>query len=668
MYIKKKMEWFMCLHSEYKPSTFVEEFDDHALDLFGVDPRVHPFVEIFVDKLGLDTWIDPFHNIYCPPLSAGLFKKLVSKFPEELKKLLDKQRKKYNPIFHYNLQYLDNKNWQPDLNDINILNPTNMQKYLTSKRHDQDDYITSCLLSQHSYTYVSFAEVFLQGLLDTQLIGILRSKIPFFNLYSVIMFVKDWQPSTLTLAHEKQKFIRSLSPLTAQLLFVSPPCWYDSKDDACSNCNSFDENLFLPQWQCLAQCDDNAKKCHRFAIPNESFCSFHQLQKPSKFRKRTYEKPLKNKDATKKDYEKNPNDLDQPVRFHLTNRPVSAMNKLLPSYKRTRNAPSGYFLPIIRYENIYYSQDTDDDETKNQQYCGKFFYFEPESNIYLHLGKSCFFASKVDAYMTLSYLRYLSSSYGEVSSKSYVSGINKKLQLNKFKLFSTNGNKPNKHMTDSEDIIKQILQMHTIRDSIANSKIKEDEQFWDSFLTYRYRTIFLSAQDFDIDWHSQYLPVFYPTQSYAGKPLPSNVGAFDYLDQGICEIARQLDFDTVVLQHEVGGHDSVSEIIHTRRNFTDSLYEFRDVKTDLLSQTMYPKIWLPTENGILHVIDQTKKMVSVNENNLSSIFTNYGRNFFNKTGILHPKKSEPVYRDWNVRPFPVLSDSEYESEQEEKNV
>ncbi len=655
----EEMEWLMCLNPQYEPSSFIEEFNGAGFELFGKDPCIHPFLEDFVDKLGQETWLEVLDNIYCPPSSSGFLKKIVLKFPQEYQAL--KLIKKYDKIFHFNLQYLDSKNWQPDLTDGDILNPTNMKKYLESKRHDQDDVITNLF---YSYNYVSFAQEFLETQVNKQLVDILRTKMQTdTNLYSIIMFVKQWKPSTLALTDEKRKFIQSLSPLTAQLLFVSPPCWYDSKDDACSNCNSFDEDLFLPQWQCLAQCDDNAKKCHRFARPHESFCSFHQLQKPSKFRKRTYDKPLKNKDATKNDYEANPNSFQQqPIRFHYTNRPVSAMNKLLPSYKRTRKAPSGYYLPIIRYENIYYSQDTDD-ETKKQEYCGKFFYFEPESNIYLHLGKSCFFASKVDAYMTLHYLKW--QLQRSLNPKSFLHGVSVNLQLNKFKLFATNG-------AHVKGVLEKILDMNTITESVRKSKVHEDEEFWDKFLTYRYRTLFLSAQDFDKDWHSKILPVFYPTDKIrlGGKPLPSNVGAFDYLDQDICHSARQFGFDTVVLQHEVGGHDSVTEIIHTRENFEDFLYEFKDVETDLLPQTMYPKIWLPTENGILAVDDKAKKaMISINETNINQIFTNYGSNFFNKTGPSRLKKSKPSsHVNWNMRPFPILSDSEYESEQEEKNV
>ncbi len=118
------------------------------------------------------------------------------------------------------------------------------------------------------------------------------------------------------------------------------------------------------------------------------------MQQPDKQIKRYFNKIIKHKDATTKDYTSNPfadNDEKTPaMRYHLTNRPVNPMLKLLPPSKRNKKAENGYYLPVMRYEGIYYSKN----DNEKSIYCGKFFYFEPESNVYLYLGKSCFFATK----------------------------------------------------------------------------------------------------------------------------------------------------------------------------------------------------------------------------------------------------------------------------------
>ncbi len=651
------MEWLMCLLPQYKPSSFIEEFKTCTyLSIENLDPLVYSFLEDYVDTLSDLTWFnDSMHAFYCPPSSAGFCKKLLKKYPWEYESMIRFEH--VNPKLHYNLQYIDPTHWKPNLEDMDLENPINMHKYLKSGKHDKDNILIE-LLSAKGY-YMPYADIFLKGLTNENLLKVLKSNISKPNLYSIIKYVKEWEPKSLRLQSERTNFISSLSPLTIQIIFVdNKKCWYDAKEDACQECTCVDWNSYLPQYRCQAQCFDNAKICNRFAVLNEDFCLFHKRQPKSKFRKRQYDKPVKYQDATKKDYDTNPftNEI-QPVRFRLTDRPVNAMTKLLPVYKRSRKAPSGYYLPIIRYENLYYSKHGDSDE-KKAQFCGKFFYFEPESNIYLHLGNSCFFASKVDAYMNLSYLAGLYESVDHFVSQ--------------YPLFSTNGNNIGDLPSSPGKILKRIMSdMPLIRESIVQCPRKANEGFFlDPFLTYRYRTIFLSAQDFDSSWHTRCLPVFYPTETLFSD-LPDSVGEFDFLDQKICNLAKALGFDSIVLQHEVGGHDSVTEIIHTRQNFEDSLYEFNNLETDLEPQTIYPKIWLPTENGIL-VIDAKlqRKIISVNNHNINDIFTNYGRNLFAKTGL----KTLPEKAEWGIsskpRPFPVLShpsDSEYESDLDPDN-
>ncbi len=79
------------------------------------------------------------------------------------------------------------------------------------------------------------------------------------------------------------------------------------------------------------------------------------------------------------------------------------------------------------------------------------------------------------------------------------------------------------------------------------------------------------------------------------------VGQLDFLDQPICKMARSLNIGLVVLQHEIGSHDCVTEVLHTS-NFESDIADFPRVETSMpLEKFRFPKIWFPADNGIIEV-------------------------------------------------------------------
>ena len=56
-------------------------------------------------------------------------------------------------------------------------------------------------------------------------------------------------------------------------------------------------------------------------------------------------------------------------------------------------APPGLYMPVYRVSSLYHAH--------NPEYCGKFYFYEPDSNVHLSLGRTKFCANKIDAYAKL---------------------------------------------------------------------------------------------------------------------------------------------------------------------------------------------------------------------------------------------------------------------------
>jgi hypothetical protein len=79
------------------------------------------------------------------------------------------------------------------------------------------------------------------------------------------------------------------------------------------------------------------------------------------------------------------------------------------------------------------------------------------------------------------------------------------------------------------------------------------------------------------------------------------IGQLDFLDGMICKLARLLGVDTIVLQHEVGSFDAVTEVLDARENSVDHLCSLNVINTTYSSATNseeFPKIWF-LQNGVV---------------------------------------------------------------------
>lgn len=78
-------------------------------------------------------------------------------------------------------------------------------------------------------------------------------------------------------------------------------------------------------------------------------------------------------------------------RYPLTGRAIPSMTFLTTGHCTNEN-----YLPIIRYQSLYYSA-----EPSEKEYCGTFYFFEPDSDIFLALGRVLIAINKFRAYLDL---------------------------------------------------------------------------------------------------------------------------------------------------------------------------------------------------------------------------------------------------------------------------
>ncbi len=382
--------------------------------------------------------------------------------------------------------------------------------------------------------------------------------------------------------------IAKFPPVFLSVTLCDESQWWDNPTDPCNITHAWPNGVPLSN-RCNAICMNNPggfsrRQCPRFAKPDRIFCLFHTS-------KVTYHLPNPMKrsvDATPAEYQAHED--ASLTRYPLTKRVASGMSF---ASNPNRPPPSGYYLPVLRYEKLYYRDNPD-----NKDYCGKFFFYEPHSHLYLHLGKLRVYATKVQAYVTLMKEAHLSMP----SSEEYVEKCTQDFPHIDLNYMSGIG--------DSEELCYTIFSSPNLNqayDDQCPTLYTTDTA--NKFIFARYHSMLGSASDVP-DWRLTLMPVLFPTDN--PKDITPETGEFDMLDQPICEMGknrpRSQRIDTFLFQHEIGGRDCVTEILDTRPDYNQHLYEMTDIVNprppDM--QSPYPKIWFPQDNGIVYVGSNTK--------------------------------------------------------------
>jgi hypothetical protein len=193
-----------------------------------------------------------------------------------------------------------------------------------------------------------------------------------------------------------------------------------------------------------------------------------------------------------------------------------------------------WYLPVVRYEGHAY-QNTPEDK---KDFCGSFLFFEQNSTMLYDLGDVKVCASKVDAAKKL--LQDMNAEeYDEV-------------------IFRRSPDRPQPRKD-------------TIRSEILNAVLK------------RTNDIEISTDISGVVFHTLVRDLTNIPYRKSGKgyytPLHPSFGGSvdrieknsDYMDQVICRVADKVGIDTLLLQHEFGERNSVTELLNVKSDFLERL-------------------------------------------------------------------------------------------------
>lgn len=335
-------------------------------------------------------------------------------------------------------------------------------------------------------------------------------------------------------------------------------------------------------------------------------------------------------------------------RYPRTGRPVSEM-----SFAGNNCHTGNKYLPIIRYEDLWYGKNLEND----QEYCGTFYYYEPDSTNFLNLGRCLITANKLDAVIQLERLKYgflqpieykdniAIIAHGQEGTEIFNSGTVPAFYALTNELFSKLNHEP-RYLPLDEDYVSgftseflfnypnrnelydYIVELNNV---IQNNRVRYRRDKVQSVITFEglsdlmhnkiiplWTTIISSEADvndpkyiIDVSPHEE------PEESEesdepeeSSKPLttiintlfedvntgeysPIFVSAVDFTDQYICSQARELGYDTVLLQREIGETRVVTEILDVRSR-DESYQNICKEKFNLPThKTRYPAIWFP---------------------------------------------------------------------------
>jgi hypothetical protein len=305
-------------------------------------------------------------------------------------------------------------------------------------------------------------------------------------------------------------------------------------------------------------------------------------------------------------------------RYPLTGRPIHDR-----PFVGTHCVIGSKYLPVVRYESLYYGQ-----LGSSQGYCGTYYYYEPDSNNFLNLGKTLVAANKIDAVIKLDGypdgLPYIFRNNAFIKSVAITSLVHVAFKLfyvlNRQTLtdradlrflyserpesnIPTNGKSMNsyhQHIIDSFPQHSGDPQSRHFRNVITRDRlidaIVKMMPIWTSVISHESELsdprYFLNLSIPDLPPSLTMNPMFenIDTGEYLATEL---VALTDRLDQYICLKAQQAGYDTILLQREPGETRAVTEILDVRDRHVSYENICKDTFEVPTHPTKYPTIWFP---------------------------------------------------------------------------
>ena len=417
----------------------------------------------------------------------------------------------------------------------------------------------------------------------------------------------------------------------------SENCLADFVDDDCDTCKESPKN---PQFRCLAICKTANSQCKRNRLPNKDFCLQH-FQKGNFFpihKFQTKYDAYNDKGIDKHEYGKNPLHSSRLLRYPLSQRPI---NSTLQTISKGVCSENEILMPVYRVHSLYHNSD---DWDNDPDFCGKFWFYDKDSPLFLKLGKTRVFGTKLAAYASL-YKELVDSLDRDQTTRltlkdrnghrkhMYIAKEEKIPAMSYDDQVSINyipfekGSKKAREIAATStlfggaklppSVIDPALEFTPLNHQITpnarkNAKIitnyfgnlllSENKTFQQTFKAVssdedEYKIIKHYPEQSDLNQLFPSVPFYLPDNA---EPVKTSTGQLDFLDGSICKLAALLGIETIVLQHEVGSFDCVTEILDARENSVDNICSL-DVMTSSNAKNhrdKFPKIWF-LENKII---------------------------------------------------------------------
>ena len=222
-------------------------------------------------------------------------------------------------------------------------------------------------------------------------------------------------------------------------------------------------------------------------------------------------------------------DEDYP-RYKRTNRPITKI-----SYT-PNNCKKGLYLPIVRYRSLYHKLNPED------RTCGTFYFYEPDSDNFINLGNVLVAANKIHATLLL-------------EKSNNISISNSRINI----------------------ILKEISKFLKKWKDVGIDKME------------MFSYLIPNEKDDKLNIIKESYNILYETKNtYIGGKI---MGTFDGLDYDICKLAREQDYDTVLLQREPGEYRTVTEIYDVRPRNESFNNICKNTLNWNIKETKYPAIW-----------------------------------------------------------------------------
>lgn len=278
------------------------------------------------------------------------------------------------------------------------------------------------------------------------------------------------------------------------------------------------------------------------------------------------------------------------------------------------------FFPVVRYEGLYYSGK---ENNNSSNYQGKFYYYEPESKYGIDIGNCLiaankyhairFFESlilgnfdeieliknnKVPSLLSLGYLLYIADvRYQFMEEPVDLDSLVNNISINEISLDQSIFSQTFSSLLGNETKKKLIIhRLKETKDELTTIMTSEDEL---SKYTLPIKII--------IEYNAAGTEYYVGSDSFRENYNGNMYAKGDYLDQSLVSLAQQYNYDTILLQREVGEYNIVTEIVDCRPNFGHNIYEFTDNQFINKTQIIYkfPLIW--TNSKGLYTINSVRQ-------------------------------------------------------------